>query len=72
MDARAVIREYHTEVPMGKDTEWGTITSWDFQPGPHFTKWLIREAGYKRMRDALKPGCGCPFCSQTLAFGGKT
>lgn len=74
--AQRVIAQYHVERPM-EDAEAGKrakdfpdwqITSWDFPPGRHFVRWLLRAAGYKRMRDALQDECRCPLCRPILSF----
>lgn len=68
--AQELVAQYHVEHPM-EDADAGKrakgfpdwqITSWDFPPGRHFLRWLLRAAGYTRMRDALQPECACPLC----------
>jgi hypothetical protein len=68
--ARQILADYHVEraledadrvIASGDFPPW-PITSWDFLPGRHYVRQLIRTAGYTRKRDALKPDCACPLC----------
>lgn len=46
--------------------DWVTEYHTDTQTyiGPSFTRWLLRRAGFERMKDARKAGCDCYLCRQ--------